>query len=150
MVLALVVFLGAPAAAQNAPAGTPKKYPLFTSDDFVRLMKTVGRNFAGVNTSLTQKDFETAKAQLTRAREQLAITVTFWKDRKKNDAATMLREALTKMDALDVALSADPVDGTVVTDLARQVGTACQACHAVYREQDPATHTYRFKPGSVQ
>ena len=54
------------------------------------------------STSLVgSSDYESAKAQLTRAREQLAITITFWRDRKKDDAVAMLRSALTGMDSLD-------------------------------------------------
>ncbi len=113
------------------------------------MMKTAGRNFAAVNVSLSKNDFEAAKAQLTRAREQIAITVTFWRDNKKDDALKMLRNTLTKMDELDVALSAEKVEADAARDLARQVNAGCQSCHAVYRDQDPSTKAFRLKPGSV-
>ena len=53
-------------------------------------------------------------------------------------------------EALDAVLSAETIDPAAVTALAGKVDIACQACHAVYREQDPVTNEYRLKPGSVQ
>ena len=54
------------------------------------------------------------------------------------------------MDDLDALLSAETIDPAAVTALACNVDIACEACHAVYREQDPVTNEYRLKPGSVQ
>ena len=125
-------------------------YRNYTVDKFVLSMQTAGRNFGAVNDLLAKNDFETAKAQLTRAREQLAITVQFWRDKQKDDAIKMLRDTLTKMDALDAELSREKVDAAAVGSAARQVNAACQTCHAGYLDQDPATKAYRLKPGSVQ
>ena len=113
-------------------------------------MQTAGRNYAAVTGLLGTSEYESAKAQLTRAREQLAITITFWRDRQKADAVGMLRTALTAMDSLDAALGAERVDAAVVRAASARVDTACNACHAVYRDQDPITKAYRLKPGSVQ
>ncbi len=127
-----------------------KLYPVYTLDHFVNTMKTLGPNFAGVTASLADNDFEAAKSRLVLARQQLATTVTLWRDHGKDDAVAFLRAALEKMDALDDALSAESVDSAAATAAARQVGAACEACHAVYREQDPATRAYRLKPGVIQ
>jgi cytochrome c556 len=123
----------------------PKKYPLFSADDFGNAMKIVGRAFGSVNTAIGTGDHETAKAQLARAREQLAVTVTYWRDRQATDALRLLKDTLSGMDALDDALSAAAIDGAAVSAAARQVGTGCQGCHQSYREQDPATKAFRFK-----
>ena len=135
-----MIAAGTPGGAQNAK----QKYPVYTADDFVMSMKTMGRAYGAVESALTANDFETAKAQLTRAREQLVITVTFWRDRKRDDAVRLLRATVGTMDDLDGALSAASIDRTSVGALARQVSAGCQACHAVYREQDPATKAYKF------
>lgn len=126
--------------------GADKPYPIFTPDNFSNTMKTVGRNFGGLNASLAKGDFETAKAQAVRTREQLAITVSFWRDRKKDDALKILRDAIVKMDSLDTTLSADKIDGQGASALTKQIGAACQSCHSMYRVQDPATKAYRLKP----
>lgn len=119
--------------------------PIFTYDDFTNAMKTLGRNFGAVNSLLSKNDFDGAKSQLARSRELLATTITFWRDRKKDDAVKMLRDELAKLDELDAALSAEKVDPARVNVVAKQAGAACQTCHAVYREQDPNEKGYRLK-----
>jgi hypothetical protein len=143
LVCAVTVAVVATASAQT-------KYPIFTPTNFVDTMKTVGVNFSAVNTAIGNKDFPTAKAQLIRSRERLALTITFWRDRKKENEIKILRDALAKMDDLDTLLSASPVDGAAAAAAVKQIGTNCQACHAANREQDPSTHAYRFKPGLVE
>jgi cytochrome c556 len=140
--LVLMVCAGSGATAQ-------KPYPVFTVDDFLKFMKTVGQNFGAVNASIANGDFESAKSQLTRSREQLAVSVTFWRDRKKDDALKFLKDTLAKMDDLDAALSAEKIDPAAVGGLAKQVNAACEACHAVYRDLDPVTKAYRIRPGSI-
>ena len=139
----MLATVGIAAAAQT-------KYPIFTPTNFVDTMKTVGVNFAAVNSAIASKDFPTAKAQLIRSRERLALTITFWRDRKKDNEIRILREALTKMDELDTLLSANPVDEAAAGAAVKQIGANCQSCHAANREQDPSTRAYRFKPGLVE
>jgi hypothetical protein len=136
--------------ADSAAAQKKNPYRNYTEEKFVENMQAAGRNFAAVTNLLGGSDYESAKAQLTRAREQLAITITFWRDRQKDDAVRMLREALTGMDDLDKVLGATPIDATSVKSASARVDAACNACHAVYREQDPATKAYRLKPGSAR
>jgi len=136
-------------AAAGAKAQQPA-YPIYTQDDFVKTMKSVGQNFSAIAPSLTADDFEAAKGRVVRSREQLATTVTFWRKHKKDDAIRMWRAAITKMDELDTVLSAEKVDKDAASALVNQANAACTACHAQYREQDPATKAYRLKPGSVQ
>ena len=126
-------------------ASQEKPYPIFTSEQFVSAMKTVGQAFAAVNASLGRGEFEDSKAYLVISRDRLATTITFWRDRKKDDAIKMLREAVARMDDLDVTLSADTIDPTAVAARVKQVGIACEACHAIYREQDPVTKAYKLK-----
>src|SRR5712671_8089645 len=78
-------------------------YRNYTEEKFVQNMQTAGRNYAAVTDLLARNDYESAKAQLTRAREQLAITTTFWRDRKKDDALKLLKAALGGTDDLDAA-----------------------------------------------
>ena len=114
-------------------------------------MQTAGRNYAAVTDLLAKREYEPAKAQLTRAREQLAITITFWRDRKKDDAVKLLRDALGRMDDLDVgARRPKREQASEVNAASQRVTAACEACHALYRDQDPTTKAYRIKPGSVQ
>ena len=96
--------LAAPLILMLAGSSVAAEYPIFTANNLADNMKLLGRNFTAVNASLAKSDFEAAKAQLTRSRELLAVTITFWKDRKKDDAIKILKDAVTGMDELDAAL----------------------------------------------
>jgi cytochrome c556 len=137
--LAVIVATGAPTVAQKNP------YRTYTEEKFVQNMQSADRNYAAVKAFVARTDYESAKAQLTRAREQMALTITFWRDTKKEDAVAMLRKALNSMDDLDVAMSAERVDPAAVAGASERINAACEACHAAYREQDPSTQSYRVR-----
>jgi len=137
--LAVMMTSGAAPSAQKNP------YRNYTEEKFVQNMQAADRNYAAVKTLVARNDYESAKAQLTRAREQMAVTMSFWRDAKNNDAVAMLRKALNGLDDLDVAMSAERVDASAVAGASERINTACQACHAAYREQDPATKAYRVR-----
>jgi hypothetical protein len=122
---------------------------VFTTDDLDRAMKAVGRNVALATTAIDSKDVAEAKVRVARAREQLSPTISFWQNGKRPDAMKMVREATARLDDLDTALSASPVDMARVTAAAAGVDRACQACHTVYREEDPAAKTFRLKPAAA-
>jgi cytochrome c556 len=138
--LAIALAVGNTAAAQQK-----NPYRNYTEEKFVENMQAAGRNYAAVTNLMSGGDYESAKAQLTRAREQLAITITFWRDRQRDDAVRMLREALNGMDGLDATLGAARIDPAALKAASGRVDAACSACHGVYREQDPATKAYRLK-----
>ena len=129
--------------------GQDKPYPIFTPDQLDATMKILGPNVAGVRASLAGGDVATAKERAIRSREQLATTATFWRDHERDDAVTFLRTALDRMDALDAALSTQTVDPSAVASLVAAIGDACAACHAVYRDQDPATQEYRLRQSAL-
>jgi len=133
------------ATASGAALAQKNPYRNYNEEKFVQNMQTAGRNYAAVTDLITKKDYESAKAQLTRAREQLAITVQFWRDKKKDDALKLLRDSLDRSDDLDNALSEEAVNAATVTTASQRLGASCQACHAQYRVQDPATKAYRIK-----
>jgi hypothetical protein len=143
--VALVALVGSLVVVGTGTAAQQASYPVFEVAHLVGTMKTLGPNFMAIDRSLADQDYATAKERITRAREQLSPTVTFWRDRERNDAISFLQDAVTRMDALDAALSVDTVDAGVVTALAREIGAACRACHEVYRDQDPVTQEYRLK-----
>ena len=127
------------AAAWLLPASSPAQlgpYPIFTEAHLDATMTTLGPNVAGVRAALAAGDYSTAKERAIRSREQLATTITFWRDRERQDAVGWLREALNRLDALDTVLSAVPVDAAAAGAIGAEVTEACNACHAVYREQD--------------
>jgi cytochrome c556 len=132
-------------AGLRAPAFAEDKYPIFTAEQFTIAMKTIGQAFTATSGAVAKNETGDAKAYLAISRDRLATTITFWRDRKRDDAVKMLRDTLSLLDQLDVALSSDRVDPAAATNLEKQIGAACQNCHQAYREQDPATKSFRFR-----
>ena len=152
-VLAVVVMAAAVSmgTAQEKPSPAREKpYPIFTVEHFVSAMKTVGQAYGAVNVSLSKKEIDDSKAYLVISRDRLATTITFWRDQKKDDAIKILRDTLARMDELDVALSAEKPDTEAAGAILKQIGASCEACHQVYREQDPGTKAFRIKNASAQ
>jgi hypothetical protein len=137
-----VLLLPAASAAQDGP------YPIFTEAHLDAIMTTLGPNVAGVRAALAAGDYSTAKERSIRSREQLATTVTFWRDRERQDAVGWLRTALNRLDALDTVLSVEPVDGAAAAAIAGEITETCTACHAVYREPD-GDGGYRVKSSAI-
>ena len=144
--LAGATLLAASAAAVTA--AQPRPYPVYNEYHLDRTMKLVGRNFAGAREALDAGDFETAKALFTRTREQVAVSITYWRHNERDDGVRMLRDVLDRLDVLDAALSRPPVNATAAADLATGADAACQTCHAVYRAQDPDTGEYSVNLGA--
>ena len=89
--------------------------PLFSADDLDDAMKGIGRQFELVNRTIAAGDFEAAKVRVTRAREQLSPTISFWRNHERDDAVTMVRAATRSLDSLDRALSEPTIDADEVT-----------------------------------
>ena len=139
------------AAALLLPISSPAQqgpYPIFTEAHLDATMTTLGPNVAGVRAALGAGDFATAKERAIRSREQLATTITFWRDRDREDAVGWLRTALDRLDALDTALSAESVAAAAAVAIGDEIAEACNACHAVYREEDGAGG-YRVKSSAL-
>ncbi len=138
----VALLLPASAQAQQGP------YPIFTEAHLDATMTTLGPNVAGVRAALAAGDHSTAKERAIRSREQLATTITFWRDRARDDAVGWLRTALNRLDALDTALSAESVDAAAALAIGNEIAAACNACHAVYREPD-GDGAYRVKTSAL-
>ena len=140
LLAAAVLCTGMAAQAQD------QDYPLFTANDLDEAMKGVGRQFSLLTRMVDASDFEEAKVRVTRAREQLSPTIVFWRKNSRDDAIGMVRDATRRLDDLDAALSEPAVDAAAVGAALQAVDTACQACHATYREPDPAAaEAFRLK-----
>ena len=139
------------AAVGNAEAAAQgdRPYPVYTADHLARTMETLGPNFGAAAQAVEAADWGTAKERFIRAREQLATTITFWRDHERDDAVALVREALRGMDDLDTVLSGDPVDGTRARGLATEVRSRCASCHDTYRERDAETGELRLRTSAI-
>ncbi len=145
----LVVAAALPDSAGLHAQDGPKPYPIYTADHLAGTMETLGPNFAAAVRALQAADYPAAKERLARAREQLATTITFWRQRERDDGVRFVRNAVGAMDDLDAAMSVDAVDVEAASGFAGQVQATCNACHAVYREPDPAGG-FRLKTAAVE
>ena len=149
--ITLVSVVGAAVMAHQQEPDIYSPQQLSSSpEEFDAAMKATGLAFELVQRALKKNDVGDAKDFLSRSRELLTTTIVFWRQRKEDDAVKMLRTALKAMDDLDASLSAGSDDTTVRNLGVTRVAAACEACHEVYREQDPATKDYRLKAGSVE
>jgi hypothetical protein len=139
--LAAIVFVGSVGPA----SGVQQTYTIYTADDLTVTMRTLGPNVERLKRALAARDYETAKDQVARSRELLAPSITFWSDHARDDAIRLLKHALSRLDDLDVALSAETIDPTAVDARASAVDSACESCHKTYREEDPVTKERRLK-----
>ena len=141
---AVAVCIGGAAPAGGQSGDTD--YPLFTADTLDEAMKGVGRQFSLLPRLVDAGDVEEAQGRVTRAREQLAPTIVFWRKNAREDAIGMVRTATRSLDDLDAQLSELTVDPAAVGEGLATVDAACQACHATYREPDPAAaEAFRLK-----
>jgi mono/diheme cytochrome c family protein len=71
----------------------------------------------------------------------------FWVDKKKDDAVAIVKDGLTRLDALDKTLGAATVDQMAAQAAAKEfAGATCGACHKAHREGD-AQSGFKFKDG---
>ena len=132
LVAAAAVLAGTGLRAQDGA----RPYPIYTADHLAGTMETLGPNFAAAVRALDAGDHAAAKERLARAREQLATTITFWRQHERDDAVGFIRIAVRAMDDLDAAMSVDAVDAEAASGLAAEVQARCAACHEIYREAD--------------
>ena len=141
-----------------------------TPEDLDKAMKETSASYGAANKWLStnpgtlagglQGALAGARRQLATARETLMSTRSFWMDKKREDAVGFVDDALAKMtavdEAIDTTLSENVGTGTTAAGTAgpaaalREVAGACQACHQVYREQDPNTKAYSIKAGMIR
>ena len=122
-------------------------YPIYTASHLASTMESLGPNFRATMQFVDARNYPAAKERVARAREQLATTVVFWRQHEIDDATRLVQDTVALMDLLDHALSVTSVDQQTVLRLASEIRANCDACHQVYREEDPATGELRLKAG---
>lgn len=118
-----------------------------TPEDFDKAMKAIGAAFGATNKAIQSGAMADAKIQLAPALSLMTAVQAFWMEKVKYEPAALARDALTKMQALDKALAG--TDTAAVAAAVKEVGGACGACHAKYREQDPVTKAFSIKAGTL-
>lgn len=133
-----VVWLGAVAVAQTK---------ITTTEEYTKLMKANAQANGALNKAVGSGAFADARTQVATLRQNFMTLEGFWAERKRDDAAGILKDGLGRLAALDKMLSAGTVDQAAAQAAAKEFGgNTCGACHKLYREGDNQAG-FRFKPG---
>jgi cytochrome c556 len=119
-----------------------------TSDDLDKTMKKIAPAQTAAAKAIQSMAWSDAKAQVTIVKQALSDTEPFWVAQKKDDAVKMLKDSITKVTAVEEAVSSPMPDQQAAMAAFKQVGATCAACHKQYREQDE-NQQYRLKTGAI-
>ncbi len=137
---ALVAVLGAVVIAQGKIAG---------AEDYAKMMKANAQAAGAMNKAIGSGAFADARTQVATLRTNYMTLQGFWSDKKKDDAVGIVKDGLTRLDALDKLLGAATVDQMAAQAAGKEFGGAtCGACHKLYREGD-AQSGFKFKAGVI-
>ena len=118
-----------------------------STDDHAKLMKANAQAAGAMNKAVGSGAFADARMQVATLRQNFTSLQAFWMDKKKDDALAIVKDGLTRLDALDKILGATTIDQMAAQAAAKEFGgNTCGACHKLYREGDAQTG-FRFKPG---
>ena len=118
-----------------------------TLDEHAKIMKSNAQAAGALNKALGSSAYADAKTQAATLRQNYMVLQGFWVEKKKDDAVAIVKDGLTRLDALDKILAAPTVDQMAAQAAAKEfAGNTCGACHKLYREGD-ATTGYKFKAG---
>jgi cytochrome c556 len=119
-----------------------------TSDDLDKTMKKIAPAQTAAAKAIQSMAWSDAKAQVTIVKQALSDTEPFWVAQKKDDAVKMLKDSITKVTAVEEAVSSPMPDQQAALAAFKQVGATCAACHKQYREQDE-NQQYRLRTGAI-
>jgi hypothetical protein len=120
---------------------------LTTVEEYTKVMKANAQANGAMNKAIGSGAFADARMQVTTLRQNYTALQGFWTDKKKDDAVAIVKDGLSRLDALDKTLAAPSVDQMAAQGAAKEFGgNTCGACHKLYREGD-AQSGFRFRPG---
>jgi hypothetical protein len=120
---------------------------LTTVEEYAKVMKANAGAAGPMNKAIGSGAFADARPHVATLRQNYMALQGFWMDKKKDDAVAIVKDGLSRLDALDKLLSAPTVDQMAAQAAAKEFGgNTCGACHKLYREGDAQTG-FRFKPG---
>jgi len=137
---ALMAVLGAGVIAQSK---------ITTVEEYAKVMKSNAQANGASNKAIGSGAYADARTQLATLRGNFMMLQGFWTEKKRDDAVGILKDGVTRIDALDKMLSAATVDQMAAQAAAKEFGgNTCGACHKLYREGD-AQAGFRFRPGVI-
>lgn len=118
-----------------------------TMEEHVKIMKANAQANGAMGKAIGSGSFADARTQLATLRQNYMTLQGFWVERKKDDAVAIVKDGLSRLDALDKILAAPAPDQMAAQAAVKEfAGNTCGACHKLYREGD-AQAGFRFKAG---
>jgi len=119
-----------------------------TLEEHAKIMKSNAQAVGAMNKAIGSASYADARTQLATLRTNYMTLQGLWASVKKDDAVAIVKDGLTRLDALDKMLSAATVDQMAAQGAVKEFqGATCGACHKLYREGDGKTTPYSFKAG---
>jgi cytochrome c556 len=119
-----------------------------TLEEHAKIMKSNAQAAGAMNKAIAGASYADARTQLATLRTNYMTLQGLWASVKKDDAVAIVKDGLTRLDALDKTLSAATVDQMAAQGAVKEFqGATCGACHKLYREGDGKTTPYSFKAG---
>ena len=116
-------------------------------EDYTKMMKANAQAAGGMNKAIGSAAYADARTNVATLRTNYMGLQAFWAAKKKDDAVAIVKDGLTRLDAIDKLLGAATVDQMAAQAAAKEFGgNTCGACHKLYREGD-ATTGFKFKAG---
>jgi cytochrome c556 len=119
-----------------------------TLEEHAKIMKANAAAVGPMNKAIGSGTYADARTQLATLRTNFTTLQGMWASVKKDDAVAIVKDGLTRLDALDKMLAAPTVDQMAAQAAAKEfAGATCGACHKLYREGDGKATPYSFKAG---
>lgn len=119
-----------------------------TLEEHAKIMKSNAQAVGAMNKAIASASYADARTQLATLRTNYMTLQGLWASVKKDDAVAIVKDGLTRLDAVDKMLSAATVDQMAAQGAVKEFqGATCGACHKLYREGDGKTTPYSFKAG---
>ncbi len=109
-----------------------------TVEDHDKAMKAILGHSRVVLKLLDAGDLQEMKRNYLGIRDQLVGVRGFWEAKKNDDAVAMVKTAIAKAEGIVAAVDAK-ADRPTMDARIKELVDSCGACHAKFREPDPAT-----------
>jgi cytochrome c556 len=133
----LLVLSGAIMTAQNK---------VTTPEQLDKVMKQVQQANQPVSKAIQSGAYADARKGLAAVKEAVLLSQSFWIEHKRDDAVTLNKESIAKIEALEKVIATDTVDSAAAITALKEMGASCRACHQKYRATD-AENNFILKPG---
>lgn len=117
-----------------------------TPEQLDKVMKQVQQSNQPVSKAIQSGAYADARKGLAGVKEAVLLSQSFWIEHKKDDAVTLNKESIAKIEALEKLIATDTVDSAAAITALKEMGASCRACHQKYRATD-AENNFILKPG---